>query len=83
VKTATIRDLRTRFPDVRRALDEEGEVVVTEHGRPVVVLRPWMGEERGEAPPRIDHFARLRARMPRPMTAAARRALDEANRGER
>jgi antitoxin (DNA-binding transcriptional repressor) of toxin-antitoxin stability system len=37
--TASIRDLRTRFPEIRRLLEQEGEVVVTDRGRPVIVLR--------------------------------------------
>ncbi|MBI2896289.1 MAG: type II toxin-antitoxin system prevent-host-death family antitoxin [Deltaproteobacteria bacterium] len=80
--TATIRDLRTRFPMVRRLIEQEGEVVVTHRGRPVVVLRPY--EERPVARGgALDYWARLRRRMPRPLTAGVRRALDEASRGER
>ena len=79
---ASIRDLRTRFPYVRRLLEREGEVIVTDRGRPVVVLRLY--EHRAEAPgPVVDYFARLRKRMPKPMSRSARRALDEANRAER
>ena len=32
--TATIRDLRNRFPTIRKVVEQEGEVVVTEHGTP-------------------------------------------------
>lgn len=32
---------------------------------------------------RVDYFARLTSHQPRPMSAAASRALDEADRGER
>jgi len=82
MRTASIRDLRTRFPAVRRLLEQEGEVVVTDHGKPVVVLRPY-DESRPRRQPPIDYYARLRRRMPRPLAAAARRALDEAARAER
>jgi antitoxin (DNA-binding transcriptional repressor) of toxin-antitoxin stability system len=82
VTTATIRDLRTRFPRIRRLVDENGEVIVTHRGRPVIVLRPW-SEEAPAAAPSVDYFARLRRRMPRPLSGRVRKALDEENRGER
>ena len=79
---ASIRDLRTRFPYVRRLLERDGEVIVTDRGRPVVILRLY--EQRAEQPaPPVDYFARLRKRMPRPLSRTARRALDEASRAER
>ena len=80
--TATIRDLRTRFPHLKALLEREGEVIVTDHGRRAFVLRRYVPEPEGPPPP-VDYLARLRRRMPRPMTAAATRALDEANRDER
>jgi antitoxin (DNA-binding transcriptional repressor) of toxin-antitoxin stability system len=80
--TATIRDLRTSFPKVRRALETDGEVIVTEHGRPAYLLRPYDAASSKPAPA-IDYYERLRRRMPRPMSAARRRALDEENRGPR
>ncbi len=80
--TATIRDLRTRLPVVRRLLEQEGEVVVTDHGKPVLVLRAYQSRPARRAAP-IDYFARLRRRMPEPLTATARRALDDADREER
>ncbi|MBX3273404.1 MAG: type II toxin-antitoxin system Phd/YefM family antitoxin [Sandaracinaceae bacterium] len=79
--SVTIRDLRTRFPAVRDAVDRDGEVVVTEHGRPVMLLRAYVPTD--VQPPEVDDYARLRARMPRKLSARARRALDEADRGER
>jgi antitoxin (DNA-binding transcriptional repressor) of toxin-antitoxin stability system len=80
--TATIRDLRTRFPEVRKLLDQEGEVVVTDRGRPIVVLRVYDGEKR-RPPASFDYLGRLRRRMKKPLSKAARSALDEANRAER
>lgn len=80
--TATIRDLRTRFPYVRRLLEREGEVVVTDRGRPVVVLRLFEPRPAGKPRP-IDYYARLKRRMPKPLSRTARTALDEDNRGER
>jgi antitoxin (DNA-binding transcriptional repressor) of toxin-antitoxin stability system len=82
VTTATIRDLRTRFPSVRKLLEQEGEVVVTDRGRPVIVLQvyrpPVKGKERA-----VDYLARLKRRMPKPISAAARHGLDEEDRAER
>jgi antitoxin (DNA-binding transcriptional repressor) of toxin-antitoxin stability system len=80
--TATIRDLRTRFPHVRRLLERDGEVVVTHRGRPVIVLHTYQ-LPRSKRRARVDYWERLRRYMPRAMTAGARRALDEANRGDR
>ena len=82
MKTATIRDLRTRFPRVRRMLEQEGQIVVTDRGRPVILLQPYH-HPTARRSPRIDYYARLRRRMPKPLTAAARRALHEADREER
>jgi len=82
VKTATIRDLRTRFPTIRRMLEQEGQLVITDRGRPIILLQPYH-ERVAQRGTRVDYYARLRHRMPKPLTAAARRALDEADRAER
>lgn len=82
MKTATIRDLRTQFPKVRRMLEQEGQLVVTDRGRPVILLQPYH-ERAARRGTQLDYYARLRRRMPKPLTAVARQALDEANRGER
>jgi len=82
MKTATVRDLRTRFPKVRRLLEQEGQLVVTHRGRPVILLTPYRERVVRRGTP-VDYYARLRRRMPTPLTAGAREALDEANRGER
>jgi antitoxin (DNA-binding transcriptional repressor) of toxin-antitoxin stability system len=82
MKTATIRDLRTRFLEVRKLLEREGEVVVTHRGKPVVVLRNYDARsERRSAP--IAYYDRLRRRMPKPLTKAKRYVLAEVDRGER
>jgi len=82
VRTATIRDLRTHFPRIRRLLEEEDEIVVTDRGQPLLLIRRYQPPRRAAAS-RIDYYARLRANMPKPLSAAQRRALDEADRGER
>jgi PHD/YefM family antitoxin component YafN of YafNO toxin-antitoxin module len=40
MKTVTIRDLRTRPKQVREALQNEREAVLTANGRPVAVMIP-------------------------------------------
>jgi antitoxin (DNA-binding transcriptional repressor) of toxin-antitoxin stability system len=82
MKTATIRELRTSFPKVRELLEREGEIVVTDRGRPVITLRMY-DEGRKARPTTVDYYARLRRRMPKPLSAKARRKLDEADRAER
>jgi antitoxin (DNA-binding transcriptional repressor) of toxin-antitoxin stability system len=80
--TATVRDLRTRFPRVKHLVAREGEVIVTDHGKPAFVLRVYEpGPEKSVEP--VDYYRRLTARQPKPLSRAARRALDEANRGDR
>lgn len=79
---ATIRDLRTRFPEVRTLVEREGEVVITHRGRAILVLRPFV-EPRRRAPKKIDYYRRLCEYMPKPMSAADSRALDEENRADR
>ena len=82
MKTATIRDLRTQFPKVRRLLEQEGQVVVTERGRPVMLLQPYCEGARQRQRP-VDYLARLRRRMPKPLTAIVARSLHESDRDER
>jgi antitoxin (DNA-binding transcriptional repressor) of toxin-antitoxin stability system len=79
--TATIRDLRTRFPRLKVLLEHEGQIVITDRGRPAFVLRAF--EKPPECVERVDYYERLRSRQPRPLSVRASRALDEANRGER
>jgi hypothetical protein len=64
-------------------LERDGEVVVTYRGRPLLVLRPWSEPSAKGEPEPIDYYARLKQRAPKAMSASARRALDEANRGDR
>jgi antitoxin (DNA-binding transcriptional repressor) of toxin-antitoxin stability system len=80
--TATVRDLRNRFPEIRKLLEAEGEVVVTEQGTPRYRILRYRAS-RAEAPAPKDYMRRLRRHQPRPLGAAAARALDRANRGDR
>jgi prevent-host-death family protein len=80
--TVTIRDLRTRFPMLKQVVAREGEVIVTDRGRPAYVLRSYSAP-RSKPAGKVDYFARLKAHQPRPLSARAARELDEANRGDR
>lgn len=84
MKTASVRQLRTEFPKVRDMIEREGEVVVTERGQAAYVIRPYTPppKKKTKAEP-FDYYARLIKRMPKPISAAASRAIDEMNRGER
>lgn len=80
--TATIRELRNQFPKVRKLVEDDGEVIVTEHGTPKYRLMPYRPDERTpESPVPKDYMARLRRHQPRPMSAAAAQKLHDANRG--
>ena len=80
--TATIRELRNSFPRVRRLVETEGEVIVTEQGTPRYRLTPYSPDASKEAAAK-DYLARLRRHQPKPLSAAAVRALHDANRGAR
>ena len=81
--TATIRQLRNQFPKVRRLVEEEGEVIVTDRGIPKYRLTPYSPPDRKPTPPAKDYLARLRRHQPHPMSASAATGLDETNRGDR
>jgi len=80
--TATIRELRNSFPRVRKLLDAEGEVVVTEQGAPAYLLTRYTPAGKPPVTPK-DYLTRLRRHQPKPLTAAVAKALDDANRGPR
>lgn len=79
---ATIRDLRTKFPKIRRLIETNGEVVVTERGQPRFVLRRYHAPAAKIAKP-FDFYERLVKRMPKMLTEQQSRAIDELNRGDR
>jgi antitoxin (DNA-binding transcriptional repressor) of toxin-antitoxin stability system len=81
--TATVRDLRNHFPKVKRLVENEGEVIVTEQGTPKYRLTRYSPPDSERRTVRKDYLARLSRHQPRPLSAAAARALRDANRGER
>ena len=81
--SATVRDLRNKFPQVKELLEQEGEVLVTERGRVRYRLTPYSPTRRKQSAPPKDYLKRLRRCQPRPISAAAAQAIHDANRGER
>jgi antitoxin (DNA-binding transcriptional repressor) of toxin-antitoxin stability system len=78
-QTATIRELRTDFREVKRKIERHGEVVITDHGEPAYLLKslPRRPVTSGSLP---DYYARLSKRQPRPLSAAATREFWEEER---
>jgi antitoxin (DNA-binding transcriptional repressor) of toxin-antitoxin stability system len=81
--SATLRDLRNRFPKVRKLVETEGEVLVTERGKARYRLTLYTPAQKAKEPPAKDYLARLKRHQPRPMRPAAAKALNEENRGAR
>ena len=81
-ETASIRQLRNDFPSVRKLVDRDGEVVVTEQGTPKYRLTRYVTPVRRTPPPK-DYLARLRRHQARPLSARQARALHDENRGPR
>jgi len=77
--TATIRQLRADFRSVKRRIEQHGEVVVTDHGKPAYVIKllPAPAKKRPLLP---DYGARLRKRQPKGLSAAATRQFWEEER---
>jgi len=80
--TATVRELRNRFPDIRKRLESEGEVLVTECGKPRYRLTLYAPRKETSAPA-LGYWERLKSYQPRSMTRAQSRKLHDENRSER
>jgi len=59
MKTATVRDIRTRFPEVEGWLAESGAVGITKAGRMVAKLVP--ADPADNEPARLDFMRRYAA----------------------
>jgi antitoxin (DNA-binding transcriptional repressor) of toxin-antitoxin stability system len=81
--SASIRELRNHFPKVRKLVEQEGEVLVTDQGTPRYRLLPYTSARAKQAPTPKDYLKRLRCHQPRPLSSAAAKALHESNRGDR
>lgn len=80
--TATIRDLRNHFPKIRKLVEAEGEVLLSDSGRTKYRLT-LHSETPAKTTPPVDYWARLTAHQPAPLTPAQSRALHDDNRGDR
>ena len=80
--TASIRELRNRFTEVRKRLEAEGEVLVTDRGKPRYRLVVYVPPQETPAS-QIDYWARLSSYQPRALTKTQSHKLHAENRGER
>jgi antitoxin (DNA-binding transcriptional repressor) of toxin-antitoxin stability system len=78
----SIRDLRLKFPEIRRQIEEYGEVVITDNGVPSYLLKSIAKTRRKEPTP-VDYWARLVAQQPNEMSSEDSQALLDENRGDR
>lgn len=80
--TATLRELRNGFPEIRKRLEAEGEVLVTDRGTPRYRLVLYTPPQPAGAAS-VDYWARLNSYQPRALTPAQSRKLHDENRGDR
>jgi hypothetical protein len=80
--TASVRDLRNHFPKVRKILEKEGEVLLTESGTARYRLTPYL-PPRVKASRPVDYWGRLTSRQPNPISSEEAKALYGENRGDR
>lgn len=80
--SATLRELRNGFPEVRRRLEADGEVLVTERGKPRYRLT-FYEQARPAKSAHVDYWSRLSGYQPRPIPREQSRKLHDENRGER
>ena len=83
MKTATIRDLRNHFPKVKTMVETEGEVIVTDNGKPKYKLTLYTPAQQVKTRRAKDYMGRLHRYQSRPISAAAAKSLHDENRGER
>ena len=81
--TASVRELRNQFPRVKKLVEQEGAVLITDQGTPRYRLTLYRPPRRKRASRVKDYLARLRRHQPRPITAEVAKTLHELNRGER
>lgn len=81
--TASIRELRTDFRRVRIKIEEHGEVIITDRGEPVYVLKSLPAPPKKKRPPLPDYYAQLLKRQPKPLTKEETRQFWEEERGDR
>ncbi len=80
--TTSIRDLRNHFPKVRKLLEAEGEVLLTEKGEPRYRLTAYSPPEATRPRP-VDYWERLQSYQPDSLTQVQAESLHDENRGDR
>ncbi len=78
----TIRELRGSFPKVKKLVEADGSVIVSDRGEPKYLLTLYTPTPK-RTPPAKDYMARLKKFQPRPISNAAARAIHDENRGDR
>jgi hypothetical protein len=78
----TVRELRGSFPKVKKLIESEGAVIISDHGTPRYLITLYTPPPKLKPAPK-DYLARLRKFQPQPISKAAAQALHEANRGDR
>ena len=78
---ASIRELRTNFRQVKKKIEDYGEIVITERGKPLYVLQALPPPEK-KRQPRPDYYARLVKDQPKPMDPEIWKRIWETERGE-
>jgi antitoxin (DNA-binding transcriptional repressor) of toxin-antitoxin stability system len=81
--TTTVRDLRNHFPRVKEMIEADGEVIVTDNGKPRYRLTLYSPSAPEQVIPKKDYVARLRRHQPAAIRAAAAKSLQDRNRGNR
>jgi antitoxin (DNA-binding transcriptional repressor) of toxin-antitoxin stability system len=81
--TTSIRDLRNHFPKVRKLVESQGEVLLTEKGKPRYRLTLYTPSVPPTPPKVKDYLERLKRYQPEAMSETESQALHEDNRGER
>jgi antitoxin (DNA-binding transcriptional repressor) of toxin-antitoxin stability system len=80
--TSSVRDLRNHFPRIRKLVEAEGEVLLTERGVPKYRLLPYSASP-PEAPPPVNYWTRLNSYQPVALSESEAQTLHDENRGER
>ena len=81
--TASVRDLRNHFPKIKKIVESQGEVIVTDKGQPKYKLTLFTPGQSAKTTLLKDYMARLRRHQLRPISAAAAKSLHDENRGSR
>jgi prevent-host-death family protein len=79
----SVRDLRNRFAKIKRLVEAEGEVIVTDNAEPKYRLTLYTSATTTKPPATKDYVERMKRHQPRPLAPSAAHALDEENRGDR